>query len=119
MCEFMEQNREYLENIGYDIICNDFLELPSHKKYDKIVANPPFTKNQDVDHVLKMYEHLNEGGKIVAIMSTTWKLGSQKKQVAFREFLASVGAVETEISEGTFKESGTNTKTIMVEITKK
>jgi hypothetical protein len=119
LCEFMEQNRDYLTNIGLDIICNDFLELSTDNKYDKIVANPPFTKNQDVDHVLKMYEHLNEGGKIVAIMSTTWKTGSQKKQVAFREFLADVGAIETEINSGTFKESGTNVKTIMVEITKK
>ena len=120
MCEFMKQNRDFLEQeMGYEVAWGDFLALNTQWKYDKIVANPPFSKNQDVDHVLKMYEHLNKGGKIVAIMSTTWKTGKQKKQVEFREFLESVGAIETEISEGTFKESGTGVKTMMVEITKK
>ena len=119
MCEFMEQNRDLLVSDGYKVSCANFLELDAQYTYDKIVANPPFSKNQDVDHVMKMYSHLNEGGKIVAIMSTTWKTGKQKKQVAFREFLAEVGAIETEVAEGTFKDSGTGVKTMMVEIVKK
>jgi hypothetical protein len=120
MCEFMKQNRDFLEQeMGYEVAWGDFLELNTQWKYDKIVANPPFSKNQDVDHVFKMYEHLNKGGKIVAIISTTWKTGKQKKQVEFREFLKSVGAIETEVAEGTFKDSGTGVKTMMVEIVKK
>jgi len=120
MCEFMPQNREYLENeLGYEVACSDFLELDTAKKYDKIVANPPFTKNQDVDHVLKMYDHLNEGGKVVAIMSTTWVNGKQKKQENFRTFLEEVGAIQTPVDKGTFKESGTGVATMMVEIIKK
>ena len=120
MCEFMKPNRDYLEQeMGYEVSCSDFLELDTQLKYDKIVANPPFSKNQDITHTLKMYDHLKDGGKMVVITSTAWVRGSQKKQVAFKEFLESVGAVQTEIASGTFKASGTEVSTMMLEISKK
>jgi len=119
MCEFMDRNKIFLEELGYKIIGSDFLLLDETLKYDKIVANPPFSKNQDITHVMKMYDHLKTGGKLVVITSTAWITGSQKKQIAFREFLDSVGAVQEEVAEGTFKKTGTNVKTMLLEITKK
>jgi len=120
MCEFMPTNKTYLENtLGFDVIGSDFLALNEDLKYDKIVANPPFSKNQDITHVMKMYDHLKTGGKLVAITSVSWVTGKQKKQIAFQEFLKSVGAVQEEIKEGTFKKTGTNVKTMLLEIVKK
>lgn len=119
MCEFMTANKDYLERVlGYEVLWSDFLDLNTMYKYDKIVANPPFSKNQDIDHTLKMYEHLKDGGKMVVITSTSWVNGSQKKQQAFREFLNEVGAIQTPIEEGTFKASGTKVPTMMLEIQK-
>jgi len=119
MCEFMKQNRDYLERErGYEVAWGDFLALNTSWKYDKIVANPPFTKNQDITHVMKMYEHLESGGRIVTIMSQSWLTGSQKKQVEFREFLESVGASIEKIDSGEFKESGTSVATTLVVIDK-
>lgn len=121
MCEFMSENRQILENKGYKnrIICEDFTKLNFDYKYDKILANPPFTKNQDIDHVLKMYEHLKPGGRIVTIMGPSWVKGSQKKQVNFKSWLAKLGATYEPIEEGAFKKSGTGIKTYIVVIDKK
>jgi 16S rRNA G1207 methylase RsmC len=35
----------------------DFLSL-DERSFDKIIANPPFSKSQDVKHILHMYELL-------------------------------------------------------------
>jgi 16S rRNA G1207 methylase RsmC len=37
----------------------DFLDY-NDETFDKIIANPPFSKSQDVKHILHMYELLNE-----------------------------------------------------------
>lgn len=107
--ELMDINRNILEKSGlkYNLIGFDFLEVPKSKNWTKIIANPPFTKNQDIDHVNKMYNCLSKDGRIVSIMSTSWVNGSQKKQIQFREFLESVNAEVIDIPPGTFKESGT------------
>jgi len=107
--ELMDINRNVLANSGakFNLIGFDFLEVPKSKKWSKIIANPPFTKNQDIDHVNKMYNSLSNGGRIVSIMSTSWTTGNQKKQVQFREFLENVNAEVLDIPQGTFKESGT------------
>jgi hypothetical protein len=97
------------------ILCNkrithdncDFLTFPFKTKYSKIIANPPFTKNQDIDHLKEMYKCLSRGGRLVCITSESWVNGSQKKQVEFRDWLYSVGAEVLEIEKGAFKESGT------------
>jgi hypothetical protein len=121
MVELMPENIKVLNRkYGMDLTSTDFLLVkPSdHVKYERIVANPPFTKNQDIDHVLHMYEFLGSEGLLVSVMGKSWVSGSQKKQVAFREWLDSVGATVTDIKAGEFKESGTNIATVLVEIRK-
>jgi hypothetical protein len=118
--ELMEQNCKVLRRKGFSVIEKDFLSLsPVDIGYfHRIVANPPFTKNQDIDHVKHMYDFLLPGGKLVSVMGPSWTFGSQKKQVAFREWLDEVGANVTEVPAGAFKESGTNVASVIVEITK-
>lgn len=107
--ELMDVNRSILANTGlqYNLIGFDFLESPKQKKYSKIIANPPFTKNQDIDHLKEMYTCLSNGGRLVCITSESWVNGSQKKQVDFRQWLDDVNAEVIEIEKGSFKESGT------------
>lgn len=100
------------------IINEDFLKYNPDEGFDRIIANPPFTKNQDIDHVLHMYDLLNPDGRIVSLMSPSWIHGSQKKQVAFREWFDEVNGRMEEIPEGTFKQSGTNVRTILIDIYK-
>ncbi len=81
-CELMEANKLILQDIkNVDIICDDFLKL--HKAtniFDKIIANPPFSKNQDIDHIRKMYIHLDEGGRMVSVASKHWVNSNRKKK---------------------------------------
>lgn len=96
----------------------DFLEANNRFLYDRVVANPPFTKNQDIDHVMKMYDLTRPGGRIVSIMSTSWQNGSQKKQIAFKTWLQDIGASIYGLESGAFKESGTMIPTVIVVIDK-
>lgn len=107
--ELMELNRIVLRDSGLNfyLIGANFLNH-NRKKYDRIIANPPFTKNQDIDHILDMWEYLNDGGRLVSICSTSWFNGSQKKQTQFKQWLDGNGAEILDIEPGAFKESGTN-----------
>lgn len=117
--EAMPENRKYLEAMqNVNLVGEDFLQSDLTVKYDVIVANPPFSKNQDITHVMRMYEHLKYGGRLVAIMSPHWQHSQDKKSKQFREFLQSVGGQTFEIAEGAFKQSGTNIRTYYVVINK-
>lgn len=118
-CELMEQNAEILQrkNFNAQIISADFMDVKVTNYYDLIVMNPPFAKNQDIDHVTHAYKCLKKGGQMVAITSPHWTFANDKKSVAFRDFINENGNFE-EIESGEFKESGTNIKTIMITLTK-
>jgi hypothetical protein len=118
--ELMKQNRDIVKDIDANILYlgEDFLKHDSNIKFDRIIANPPFTKNQDIDHLLKMYECLNVNGVLVCMTSTSWEKGNQKKQLAFKEFLNNVGAEIINVEAGAFKESGTNVETRIIVIDK-
>ena len=114
--ELMEQNIKVLKRLGFLVIEGDFLTKTKEHLglYDKIVANPPFTKNQDIDHIKNMYTLLNEGGRLVSMASRSWLNGNQKKQVAFREWLDAVDAEVIDVPAATFKESGTSIATVII-----
>lgn len=106
--ELMELNVSILNksNLKFNLIGSDFFDNEG-KLYSKIIANPPFTKNQDIDHLKEMYNCLGPEGRLVCITSESWINGNQKKQIEFREWLDSVDAEVIEIEKGSFKESGT------------
>ena len=106
--ELMELNVIKLKQTGfyYNFLGNDFFNHDG-RKYDKIIANPPFSKNQDIDHLKEMYCILNDGGRLVCITSESWVFGNQKKQIAFRQWLKDVNSYVTEVPKGSFKGSGT------------
>ncbi len=129
--ELMDINRGILEKIKDVVILGeDFLSQNQYRKgthatvnvrdiqFDRIVANPPFSKNQDIDHIKEMFHRCKTGGRIVTIASNSWRTGSQKKQVDFRNWLDEIGAVIEDVEAGTFKESGTNIATCMIIIDK-
>lgn len=116
--ELMPENMELLQKMpGVRIMGDDFTKSKS-VAYTKIVANPPFSNNQDIEHVMKMYDLLHEGGTMAAITSTHWQFSTEKKCEAFRDWLQKVGGARYEIERGAFQESGTSIKTLAVVITK-
>jgi len=106
--ELMDINNIILNKSGlkFNLIGDDFFNHKG-KIYSKIIANPPFTKNKDIDHLLEMYNCLANKGRLVCITSESWVNGNQKKQIAFRKWLDEIEAEVIGIERGEFKESGT------------
>lgn len=115
--ELMELNRNALQDIDhFELLGDDFLQCTT--KWDKIVANPPFSKNQDIEHVTKMYHCLNQGGRLVSVTSPHWTFAEDKESVRFRDWLSDVSAEIIKIEPGRFKESGTMVGGMIVIINK-
>lgn len=117
--ELMPENREVLLRKRNVLLKGeDFMKDEISGVYDKIIANPPFAKNQDIDHTLKMYEALKPGGKLAVIVSPHWEFSSEKKCQDFRIFLEKAGAHIEHIPGGAFKESGTLLRTNIITLDK-
>jgi len=117
-CEVWQTLREILKAKGHKLIANDFMDLTIDRLYDRIVMNPPFEKLQDVAHVRKAYDHLNESGVLVSIMSPGPFYRQDRKSTGFREWFESVDGYKIEVPPGAFKESGTNISTVIIVIEK-
>lgn len=120
-CELMDINGNILaKHSNVHFICEDFLKIPKQYEgyYDRIIANPPFSKNQDIDHIMKMYECLKPKGILVTICSKHFQMSTKKKETAFKEWLDEINAVIEEVPAGEFKESGTNIATCIIIISK-
>lgn len=117
--ELMELNQIFLKDIpGFTLLGDDFLQAPDTKKFDRIIANPPFNKNQDIDHIYKMWDCCEPNGIIVTVASKHWQHSSNKKETAFKQWLDEIKAEVEEVPAGEFKESGTNIATCIIIINK-
>lgn len=118
--ELNELNRKALADISnINLIGADFLERADKEEYSVIIANPPFAKNQDIIHIMKMYENLCPGGRMACISSSHWVFSQDKKSVEFRQWLKNKCDHYQELPANTFKESGTSTATMYLVIRKK
>ena len=110
--------REILKLKGYTLMGEDFTQVSCCELgfYDRIVMNPPFEKQQDIDHVRRAYSLLGPDGIMVSIMSPSFEFRTDRKSVEFRAWLESVGAEWESLPEGSFKASGTGVSTRMVRI---
>lgn len=117
--ELMPTNRNVLKNkMMANLIGDDFLKSDPKVKYDRIVANPPFTRDADIDHIRAMYKRLTPNGRLVTIASNSWRIGERKKTAAFRQWLNDLGAFVEPIPMGSFKESGTMVGGVIIIIDK-
>ena len=118
--ELMPENREFLQTMqNVNIIGENFEKEKLPYLYDVILANPPFSKNQDIRHLRLMYDRLKPCGVVAAITSTHWVMGQEKACVEFKKWLKEVDAHTYEIGEGQFASSGTKVNTMAIVITKK
>lgn len=88
------------------------------ERYTKIGMNPPFTRSQDIKHVLHAYEWLAQTGRLVAIMSSGVTFREDKLATAFRDFVDEIDGEIEDMPEGSFKESGTMVNTVIVTLNK-
>lgn len=105
-----------LNEQGFKTECVDWLTV--NVKCDKIVMNPPFTKGQDIKHVMHAYDCLNDGGVLVAIMSSSFLNAAVNPGKKFREWFEPIGEVVEILPHGAFASSGTQVQTAIVRIYK-
>jgi predicted RNA methylase len=96
----------------------DFLTVPAARVYDAVVMNPPFAARQDIRHVTHAAKFLRPGGRLAAIMSASIKYRSDRLARDFRELVAAHGGRVDDLDEGSFKESGTMVRTVVVTMRK-
>lgn len=96
----------------------DFLTVPPRPIFDRVVMNPPFAKQADVDHVRHALQFLRPGGRLVAIMSAAIMWRQNKKTTDFMEQLRAIDIdVSVELlNDGAFAESGTMVKACIVKV---
>ena len=86
--------------------------------WNRVVMNPPFSRQQDIDHIYKAYEVLSNGGILVSVMSISPFFRTNEKSNAFRNWLDMLGAQVFKLDEGMFKTSGTAVRTNVIKIRK-
>lgn len=114
--ELMDINQSFLSGLdNFRLLGSDFLQ-ECNIPFDIIIANPPFSKNQDIDHINQMFRHLKPGGRLVSIASEHWQFAQGRKEEAFRKWIKEVKADVYDVESGEFKESGTMVGTCAIVI---
>lgn len=65
--EINENLRHILKGKGHRVVHDDFLTFQTHKQYDLIIMNPPFSDGDK--HLLKALDIQKYGGKIVCLLN--------------------------------------------------
>jgi hypothetical protein len=112
-----------------------FLDWETKLRFDRVVANPPFSVAGNptvyIDHILKMWDLTNEGGKVVTVAPDAWLREpdgedyegdaepriTNRKLYEFRRFVEEHGYY-VNLGKGRFKESGTMTGTVIIVLDK-
>lgn len=87
------------------ILQRDFLActLPASLEYgyDAVIMNPPFSRGDDIKHILHAWEFLKVGGKLVALCAN-----GPKQNKMLKPWAESLGGTWEVLPAGTFKDSG-------------
>jgi predicted RNA methylase len=103
----------------YEIVRHeDFLEMETNWRFDfdRVVMNPPFAKGAAIRHVVKAFDCLKQGGRLVAVMPAAIKWRKDQLHESFRAMIAKHGGTIEDLPDGSFKEAGTMVPTVIVTI---
>lgn len=94
----------------------DFLKAPRTPIYDRVMMNPPFSRQADIKHVLHALDFLRTGGLLVSVMAASVGFRENKLTTDFRALIAARGGSIEALPAGSFKASGTMVNTVLVTI---
>jgi predicted RNA methylase len=106
----------YAAGYARSVTMADFLALPPCDAYDRIVMNPPFAGKADIAHVRHALRFLRVDGVLVAVMSAGVTFREDRETTGFREMVLNGGGSVEPLPEGSFKESGTDVRAVLVVI---
>jgi len=114
--ELMPENVATLVSKGFQVHEGDFLQYVSGVGYNRVVMNPPFTRQQDISHVEKALIHLKDGGILVSVMSISVMFRKDKKTLAFWDKIREYEYETVELPKGAFKVSGTMVNAMILKV---
>lgn len=114
--ELSPKNAEVLLAKGFQPIIGDFLQVEPRREYDLVAMNPPFSKQQDIKHVLHALGFLKPDGMLVSVMSAGVTFRQDKRATEFRALVESRGGRIEPLPDGAFKSSGTMVNTVIAVI---
>ena len=123
ICETLSENVRILEENGWRVE-GEFFSYANYCNenditFDRILMNPPFYAQSDIEHVTTAFNLLVPNGILVAIMSAGVTFRENKKTVEFREKIMEPYQTYLErLPSGAFKESGTMVNTIILRLEK-
>jgi 16S rRNA G1207 methylase RsmC len=82
----------------------------SEDGHDCVLMNPPFSKGQDVAHILHALKFLKPGGRLVALCAN-----GPRQQAELRPLAATWEA----LPDGIFGDQGTNVRAALMTMTRK
>ncbi|MEQ4717836.1 DUF3560 domain-containing protein [Nonomuraea sp. B19D2] len=97
----------------------DFLEVPLDQypaRFDRVLMNPPFSRGQDMQHVMHALRFVKPGGLLVAVMSNGVAWHKDNTATSFRELVEQRGGRIEPLPDGAFATSGTDARTVLVVI---
>lgn len=102
-----------------DVIPADFTEvLEFTRAPSAVIMNPPFSANQDIEHVRRAFDWLRPGGRLASIMSAHFTFAPDRASLAFRDWLTGLGGDVEILPDATFAESGTNVSAVLITVSK-
>jgi predicted RNA methylase len=122
--EILSLNRFVLAELEphINIVGHDILRQAPTRRYDLVIANPPFRTDADkmawITHLWQYFQLLNDGGRLVAIAPQSLLINDTERVKAFRRFVRRYGRI-VQLPEGSFKESGTGVNTVMLVMDRK
>lgn len=98
----------------------DFLQVTPEQiaQVDRVLMNPPFAKQADIDHVVHALKFLKPGGRLVSVMGAGIRFRQTKKAHALRLWVEKAGGTITDLPAGSFKASGTDVNAVVVNVVK-
>ncbi|WP_327413904.1 methyltransferase domain-containing protein [Streptomyces sp. NBC_01233] len=90
---------------GYarEVITSDFLTLPVSARYDRVVMNPPFAGQLDIQHVQRALRWLRPGGRLVAVMFGSLTFRTNAQALDFRSRVREARGTITPLPDHWFK----------------
>lgn len=120
MYELMPENNDALHALHIPLsgigAPQDFLTVKPTGTYDRVVMNPPFSRQADIKHVQHALEFLKPGGLLVSVMAAGVTFRQDARATYFRALVEERGGAIEPLPEGAFKSSGTGVNTVIVTI---
>lgn len=80
-----------LTMLGFQPLERDFLFATPRPIYDRVLMNPPFSKDAYIDHVRAAYKWLAPGGELIAVLPNGYQSSHSLQRRNFTDWLDDLG----------------------------